>query len=238
VLLSWSPRGFARYYELQVAADPRFTAPEVDLTYRNDAYYVWSNALPQTTYYWRVRTMVETNNSFVVGAWSTHMFQTVSPAIEVATPNGGEAWQRGLRYFVHWNENIGGEIALDLYKAGTFVSTLSTNVNTHSYRWLANLGLTPGNDYSILARSVTNEALFDVSDAPFNLDVPTITSIEQSQAGESILRWQGTSAGVYVEFNQGLDPEQWQNVAGPLNGTSWTNAPEPGEKGFFRLRLQ
>ena len=83
-----------------------------------------------------------------------------------------------------------------------------------------------------------NGSLFDSSDIPFNIDVPRITSIQQNQDGAWVLEWSGTSAGVYVEFSPTLAPGQWQSVAGPVSGSTWTNAPPGSPEGFYRLRLQ
>jgi len=234
ISLAWSPQGFARYYELQIAADASFASPLVNLTYRTEAGYVWSNALPNQTYYWRVRSMIA---DFTTGDWATNSFRTVAPMIQVATPNGGEAWQPGLKYFIHWNENFGGDIALDLYQGGAFLQTLTTNATTHSYQWEVPINLPPGTDYAIRARSATNAALFDLSDAPFNIAVPTLTSLKQNTAGGWVLTWSGTTAPVYVEFNPALAATGWQVLAGPITGSSWTNSAPTTGTGFYRLRL-
>ena len=183
ISLWWSPKGFARYYDLQIATDEEFTDPEVDLQYKTGASYVWSNALPDMTYYWRVRTIIESNGpSYPSSDWSMSAFHTVPPGILVKTPNGGEAWQRGLRYFVHWNANIQEDVVLDLYKKGTFLRSITTNSTTHSYRWEVDADLVPGNDYSIRVSSATNAALFDVSDNFFSIDPPMFDS-----AGPAVL---------------------------------------------------
>jgi hypothetical protein len=238
VLLSWSPRGFGHYYELQVAADSAFAGPAVNLSYRSDAFYVWSNALPDLTYYWRVRTMVESNGLFLTGDWSTNTFQTVPPMLQVTVPNGGEAWQRGLRYYVQWRGNIAEDVVIDLYKGEAFLKSIVTNASTGSYRWQIGQDLAPGDDYSIRIRSASDAALFDTSDLPFNIDVPKITAIQQTLNGHWMLNWAGSTAGVYIELNPTLAPGQWQTIAGPLTGSAWTNASGEGLAGFYRLRVQ
>jgi len=236
ILLAWSPRGFGRFYDLQVAADPGFANPAVNLSYQQSAYYVWSNALPNTTYYWRARTMVESNSLIVAGDWSTNSFQTVPPMLQVTAPNGGEAWQRGLRYFIGWNANFAENVVIDLYKSGVFLKSIVTNANTGSYRWQVDSELVPGNDYSIRITSAANPALFDSSDADFNIDVPRITSLRKNSDGW-VLNWAGTTAAVYVEFKPMLATDPWQPLAGPLTGSAWTNTSPAGLSGFYRLRL-
>jgi Arylsulfotransferase (ASST)/Kre9/KNH-like N-terminal Ig-like domain len=238
ILLAWSPQGFGRFYDLQVATDPGFATLGVDASYQQAAFYVWSNALPNTTYYWRVRTMVEGDAGLLTGDWATNSFQTVPPMLQVTAPNGGEAWQRGLRYYIQWNANLAENVVIDLYKSGTFVESIVTNADTGAYRWQVDQTLVPGNDYSLRITSAANPALFDSSDAPFNIDVPSITSLQPNPGGAWVLNWAGTTASVYVEFKPSLDAGSWQTVAGPLTGSGWTNTSPAGLSGFYRLRLQ
>jgi hypothetical protein len=158
--------------------------------------------------------------------------------IKVTAPNGGEAWQRGLEYFIQWQDNIAENVVIDLYKSGVFLKSLATNAPTGAYLWPIGLDLVPGSDYSIKISSAANGDLFGSSDMPFNIDVPKITSIQQSQDGAWVLQWSGTSTGVYVEFSPTLAPGQWQSIAGPVSGSAWTNAPQAAPEGFYRLRLQ
>ena len=204
------------------------------MTNETEAFYVWSNAAPGTAYYYRVST----SNDGGTSAWSNGAFQMIPPMIAVTVPNGGEAWQRGLKYFIQWQDNIAENVVIDLYKSGTFLTSLATNASTGAYLWQVGLNLTPGNDYSIRISSATSGSLFDSSDMPFSIDVPKISSIYQNQDGAWVLDWSGTSASIYVEFNPTLAPGQWQSIGGPVSGSTWTNAPQAAPEGFYRLRLQ
>jgi hypothetical protein len=234
ILLSWSPNGLARSYEIQIATSPDFASPVLDVAGQTDAFTAWTNAAPNTTYYYRVNT----SNDGGTSDWSSGSFQTVAPMIKVTAPNGGEAWQRGLEYFIQWQDNIAENVVIDLYKSGVFLKSLATNAPTGAYLWPIGLDLVPGSDYSIKISSAANGDLFGSSDMPFNIDVPKITSIQQSQDGAWVLQWSGTSTGVYVEFSPTLAPGQWQSIAGPVSGSAWTNAPQAAPEGFYRLRLQ
>ena len=233
VCLAWSPQGLAGSYHLQIATNLDFSNPVIDVSSTTQAFYVWSNAAPGTAYHYRVNT----SNDGGTGAWSVGAFQTVAPMIAVTVPNGGEAWQRGLTYFIQWQDNIAENVVIDLYKRGVFLKSLATNASTGAYKWQVGLDLVPGNDYSIRISSATNGALFDRSDMPFNIDVPRITRIRQDQDGAWVLQWSGTSASVYVEFSPTLTPGQWQSIGGPVSGSSWTNAASAATGGFYRLRL-
>jgi Arylsulfotransferase (ASST)/Ser-Thr-rich glycosyl-phosphatidyl-inositol-anchored membrane family len=171
ILLSWSPAGIAAYYEFQVSTNQNFSNPLLDVPYQTDAFSVWSNATANTTYYYRVRT----DNDAGASGWATGSFQTVAPFITVTSPNGGEFWRRGLKYFVQWRGNIGEAVNIDLYKSGAYLTTIATNApSTGAYQWQVGLGLVPGNDYTVRITSSTNSALFAASQAPFSIDMPYI----------------------------------------------------------------
>jgi hypothetical protein len=171
ILLSWSPAGIAAYYEFQISTNQDFSAPLVGVEYQTDAFFVWSNATANTTYYYRVRTWNDAGSS----DWATGSFMTVAPFITVTSPNGGEMWRRGLTYFVRWQGNIGENVVIDLYKAGTLVTTIATNApSTGAYQWKVGLSLVAGDDYTIRIASSTNSALFSVSQALFSIDMPYI----------------------------------------------------------------
>jgi len=127
---------------------------------------------------------------------------------------------------------------IDLYTNGVFLKSIATNASTGAYRWEVGLDLIPGSDYSIKIRSAANATLFDISDLAFNIDVPKITRIQQNQDGSWALEWSGSSAGVYIEFNPTLAPNQWQTIDGPVSGPTWTNPPSADLAGFYRLRLE
>ena len=171
ILLSWSPADIAAYYEFQVSTNQDFSNPLLEVSYQTDAFFVWSNAVASTTYYYRVRT----DNDAGPSDWATGSFQTVAPFITVTSPNGGELWRRGLKYFVQWQGNLGEAVNIDLYKSGIYLTRIATNApSTGAYRWQVGSGLTPGNDYTIRVTSSTNSALFSASAAPFSIDMPYI----------------------------------------------------------------
>ena len=163
----WTPRGFARWHHLQVATDANFTALVVDESWMTESRYSWSSAEPNTTYYWRAKI----TNYGGTSDWSSASFATVPPKIEVTAPNGGEQWQRGLPYFIKWNDNIDEDVVIELYKGETLVQTIGTVPSIGAYEWEVDLALDPGCDYSIKIKSSTNGALFDDSDGVFSLDV-------------------------------------------------------------------
>lgn len=167
ILLSWSPKGLARWYFLEVATDAEFTALVVDQSWMNKCMYVFETAAAGTTYYWRVRI----NNDGGDSDWASGSFQTVAPMIEVTAPTNGESLTRGLDYFILWNDNIAEDVVIELYKSAAPVLTIGTVPSDRAFEWEVALALEPGCDYSIKIKSSTDETLFDMSET-FSIDVP------------------------------------------------------------------
>ncbi len=172
ILLSWSPAGMATYYEFQVSTNRDFSNPLLNVPYQTEAFFVWSNTAPNTTYYYEVRTW----NDAGASDWATGSFKTVAPFITVTSPNGGEFWRRGLKYFVQWQGNIGENVVIDLFKGGVYVTTITNTPNTGAYQWPVGLSLVPGSDYTIRISSSTDSTLFATSAEPFSIDMPYIDS--------------------------------------------------------------
>jgi hypothetical protein len=182
ISLAWSPKGLARWYELQIATNQDFATPLVSVPFQTAAYYVWSNAAPNTTYFYRVKTW----NGGGGSAWSVGAFQTIAPSVQVTAPNGGEAWQRGLQYFIRWQDNLAESAVIDLYKGAAFFKSLATNSSAGAFQWLVGLDLVPGSDYSIRVSSATNAALFDSSDLNFSLGDLMPVTISTAPAGLTV----------------------------------------------------
>jgi hypothetical protein len=167
----WTPRGIGRTYHLQVSKDPKFKTLEVDESGLMETRYTLGTVEPGTTYYYRVST----TNYGGTSDWSTASFATVPPMIEVTVPNGGEHWQRGLDFFIQWDDNIDEDVVLELYKDDTFVKTIRTVSGPGVYEWEVDLDLDSGCGYSIKAKSSVDENLSDLSDDPFGIDASDTT---------------------------------------------------------------
>ncbi len=194
VFLSWSPKGFARSYSLQVAKDESFTNLVVDESSMTDAMYVLETVDPGTTYYWRVNT----TNYGGTGDWSIGSFATVPPMVEVTAPNGGEQWERGLDFFIQWNDNIAEDVVIELYKGDTLVRTIGTVLSDRAYEWEVDLDLEPGCDYSIKVKSSEDEAVSDMSDGTFAIDPPDTTPPEFELSVTPTMLWPPTHKMVLI----------------------------------------
>lgn len=166
VVLDWTPRGCVDGYQLQVATDPEFSALVVNEPAVRQTPFVFEGPAAGTTYHWRVCTTNDAGRS----PWSAASFTTVPPAVRVTTPNGGETWQRGIEYFVRWDDNLAEDVVVELLKGGALLQTVATTSSTGAYKWEVDLGLASGADYVIRVRCATDETLADTSDAAFVIE--------------------------------------------------------------------
>lgn len=165
VSLSWSPKGFGRYYTLQIATNPEFDDP-MEIAWISEARYLFETAQDNTTYYYRVQTINEGGTS----DWSTGAFQTVEPVFRLTAPNGGQWLKGSVRYNVLWESNYTEPVRLELYRDGVFdriIYNLTSIPNVGVYSWFVNRALPTENKYTVRLVSSFDENLFDTSDAPF-----------------------------------------------------------------------
>jgi len=213
ISLAWSPKGLARWFELQIAAEVSFGSPVVSEPFLTTAFYVWSNAIPSTTYYYRVRTQ----NDGGASDWSVGSFETVAPMVEVTAPNGGDGVQRGQQHFIRWRDNLAEDVVIDLYKGGSFLQSLTTNSSAGAYQWEIGIDLIPGDDYSIRVSSAADAAMFDASDLAFSiLDAVTVT-IATAPAGLSV-NVDGADYAVPASFDWVPGSIHSLDAASPQNG--------------------
>jgi hypothetical protein len=159
IVFQWIPRGFGRSCHLQVATDAEFNNLIVDESGLKQYVYELASVESGTTYYWRVNT----TNYGGTSAWATRSFTAVPPMVKVTTPNGCDNWNRGLDFFILWDDNLAEDVVLDLYKGDTFVQTIATVSSIGAYEWEVDLALEPGCDYSIKVKSSENDSIFDMS---------------------------------------------------------------------------
>jgi len=203
----WTPRGFARASHLQVARDKNFTDLVVDAPALTEYQYSWQSPGPKTNYFYRVRI----SNAGGQSGWSTDSFKTIPPRILITAPNGGEAWRRGVKYFIQWDANLAENVNINLYKSGAFQRTIVTNTSTGAYEWEAALNLIPASDYSIRISSATNATLFDGSDAAFSIvDAPAINTDSVTRLADGSVQFILTAPGAATA-----------TVLGSANLTDW-----------------
>ena len=175
VTISWSPVGYAENYHFQLASDDKFGTLLVDENYMTNAFYVLGSLEKDAHYYWRVKAINDKGES----EWTvTNMFTAIAPFVKVTAPNGGEQWQRGLSYFIQWDDNITEDVTIQLYKGDNLSATISSAASEGAYKWTIPVNLAAGSDYSIKIKSKVDTTLLDLSDNKFSVIDTTSTFVE------------------------------------------------------------
>jgi Ser-Thr-rich glycosyl-phosphatidyl-inositol-anchored membrane family protein len=237
--LSWSPKGFARYYQVQISTNQDFATTLVSVAYQTDAFYVFNDAVGGTTYFYRVKTLNDGGSS----SWSVGSFQTAPPAIVLQFPNGGEALQRGVSYFVRWTDNLSENVNISLYKSGVFLKSIATNVpGNGAAQWRLGFDLAAASDYSIQISSVTNAALTVSSAAAFSIvDAPSIISSSVFRLPDGRIQLSVAAPGAQqVSVLGSADFSTWQLLQSVpvVNGQAvFVDSAPSASSRFFRLRV-
>ncbi len=193
ISLTWSPKGFAASYHFQLSQDAGFGSNIIDADGLIEARFAITNAAPGTTYYWRVNT----SNDGGTSDWASSSFATVPPSISVTFPSNGVALQRGISYFIQWEDNTPENVVLDLYKAGVFVKNIKTVPSVVAFKWQADLTAAPGNDYSIKVSSANNPSVSGISTGTFSLiDPPVIDRASVVRHADGSLQFFVSAVGV------------------------------------------
>ncbi len=134
-----------------------------------------------------VSPMVTTNYKLtetitVTGCTNKHnVLVTVNPYITVTSPNGGENWEQGSVHNITWNDNIGSNIKIFLYKTGLFLQQITASTPSNGiFSWAIPSCLQPGNDYRIKIINLADNNINDISDAAFSIscNIPNSTTIQ------------------------------------------------------------
>ena len=133
------------------------------------------------------KVMITGSSNSSITDLSDANFTIVDKHITITSPNGGESWQVEGNRTITWDDNISDNVNIDLYKGGTFQSTIATEtLSDGSFDWYIPLNTTSGADYTIRITSSINSSITDYSNANFTIVDKHIT-ITSPNGGES---WQ------------------------------------------------
>lgn len=99
---------------------------------------------------------------------------------------------------ISWNDDFQEVVNIELWKGGSFSSTIANNVTGSTYSWDIPTAITPASNYKVKIYSTVDGSLKDYSDANFTI---------------------AASAGTFVTVNQPNGGEVW--AAGSSYWISW-----------------
>ena len=86
--------------------------------------------------------------------------------ITITSPNGGEFLLPGTTHSVTWNDNLGGNVRIDLYQHGQYQSTIATSTASDgTYQWAVPANPSGPFGYQIRIVNLANEAVYSASGA-------------------------------------------------------------------------
>jgi hypothetical protein len=97
------------------------------------------------------------NNDFSIGATGSGTITVLQPDVS------GITWVRGNSYLISWIDNITGTMDIELFKGGSYFSTIATNISGSTFVWPISIATPTGTDYSIKIYSHTDAGSFDFS---------------------------------------------------------------------------
>jgi hypothetical protein len=168
--LRWTGQGFYDLFQLQVSTDNTFNTIEIDSS-MNPSFFFIKNLINQTTYYWRVRSMLGAEISNWSPVWS---FEVTDAFITMATPNGGEVWSMGTEEVIRWETNITDSVIVHLLDGQQNIMTIDTTFGyPNAFTWLIPTDLTADSTYKIIVVSIVDPSIIDTSNAVFTLIPPS-----------------------------------------------------------------
>jgi len=127
-----------------------------------------------------------------------------TPYIRVTYPNGKEILEQGNTFTIAWNDNIDGNVKIELLKAGTVNQTIAASAPSNgSYAWNLTTATVAGAEYKIKITSIDSAALFDQSDDNFSVieeyiikTFPYLEDYEKLDTGTTTLsfKWEQPTA--------------------------------------------
>jgi len=220
VPLSWTPKGFAGSYALQVSTNASFSSLDVDIPFQTEARYTFTNARPNATYYWRVNT----SNAGGVSDWATNSFRTVMPVpVTVATTPGGlNVTVDGTNYTApvvfdwltgssHTLNTPSPQTANDGHSRFLFATWNDGGAQSH--------GITVPSSSTNYTATFPTQYLLDTTVTPAGAGaISNYPAGPWYDAGQSVALTARTNAGYRISFWQGVDNQAGATAQVAMNG--------------------
>jgi PKD repeat protein/murein DD-endopeptidase MepM/ murein hydrolase activator NlpD len=130
------------------------------------SYAYWTRTLgaspPAGTWRFEVTYQGQTHRTF---------FNVGAPTfIEVTMPKGGEVWTPGTLVPLIWQDNLGGDVRLELLRNGALVHTIEKATPADGVHfWYIPADMPTGDAYKLRITNITNPSLSATSPNPFTL---------------------------------------------------------------------
>ena len=155
-------------------------------------------------------------------------FSITEPApdcnITVTSPTSNSNWQVGTTHNITWNDNIGDNVKIELYKGSTNQGAITNSTASDGSRSWAVPNISAGTNYRIKISNVANSSCYDFSDY-FSITAQGIFTIISPANGETNISLNPTLKWDYSEHNSETEygiwwqiaPGSWAQIAGTSN---------------------
>ena len=147
-----------------------------DEAYYDSSYWfwIWEFANDEPTGTWRFEVQ------YIDKLYTTYFNIGAPTTIQLSSPNGGEQLSAGSMQTITWDDNLGGNVRLELYRDQGYYATIAQSApSTGEYSWQLPSDILAGENYQIRITNTANPTLYDESDASFQVLEPVAADEER-----------------------------------------------------------
>ncbi|MBM2816675.1 MAG: hypothetical protein HW421_3437 [Ignavibacteria bacterium] len=124
------------FYSFQLAYDSSFKNIIIDAPKEMFSYYMFTDSLPDSTYYWRVSV----TDGPKLSPWSdVSKFQLKQNFIDLISPKSGDIWHKDKKpKTIRWSNSIKDSVFIELMRMGSIIDTVAKSAYSfnRSYNWV------------------------------------------------------------------------------------------------------
>lgn len=138
--------------------------------YKDDGTHVimdpWEPNVGKWTYFTSYSALKSHNNK---GNWreavTTEYEVGPTDTINVTAPTGSDEWEQGVEKVISWEDNLDGNVKIELYKGSSLSATISASTPSNgSFTWTVPEDQAIGSNYTVKISSVDNQSVTASSD--------------------------------------------------------------------------
>lgn len=132
--------------------------------------------------------------------------------LAITTPNGGENIEKDSEVEIKWEDNLDGNLKIDLIRDSTIYANIVESVPSNGlYKWKVSDLIASGSEYKLRITSIDKDWLYDESDADITIRSPLVYQFPYIQNFDDF----EDSTTVFREYWEQLDGDD-------LDWTVWT----------------